>query len=409
MSREQRTQDSPNKPASLQSQEDLLERVTELRRTLHKNPEVAFEEEGTARIITEFLAQAGLEPIAKDIAGHGLLFHLQGKKKGPRILLEADLDALPLTEKTGVAYSSETDEAHHACGHDGHMAMLAGALARLAQNTDEVPGEVYALFQPAEETGQGAMQVMADPRVRDLHVDGVYGIHNLPGHALGTVVIREGTMASASVGLHFRFEGETSHAAAPHRGKSAGAALSHLTLRAPGIPAQVLPYGEPALVTLIHLETGREAFGTAAGSGSARFTLRAASDESLQAMRERLHQEADALARAHGLGLNVEEVEPFPATVNDAGSVERVLASAGRLGMQVTQPGAALPWSEDFGHFNAKWPGALICLGSGEEQPELHRPDFDFPDALLKIGVDFWVDLIANAAHSEAKDKGERS
>ncbi len=398
MTREQRTQESSDKQASLQSDKDFLESLTELRRTLHKNPEVAFEEKETARILTDFLAQWNLEPVATDIAGHGLLFHLEGKKDGPRILLEADLDALPLTEDTGKPYASQTDGTHHACGHDGHMAMLAGALAHLAQNRAEVPGEVYALFQPAEETGQGAERVMKDSRVRDLDVDGVYGIHNLPGHPLGTVVIREGTMASASVGLHFRFQGETSHAAAPHKGKSAVAALSQLALRAPGIPAEVLPYGEPALVTPIHMDAGRVAFGTAAGSGSARFTLRAASDDSLQAVRRRMQQEAESLARGHGLDLEVEEVEPFPATVNDPDAVALVLRTAKRLDLAVTKPEAALAWSEDFGHFNARWSGALVCLGSGEEQPELHRPDFDFPDRLLAIGVGFWVSLIMDSA-----------
>jgi amidohydrolase len=388
---------------------ELIEKVWKLRRRLHQHPETAFEEKETARIIVEFLAEFGVEPLAEEIAGPGVLFRLKGGKPGPRVLLEADLDALPLEEATGVDYASKHDGKHHACGHDGHMAMVAGAMAHLAEGKDEFAGELYALFQPAEETGEGAEKAMQDPRLNRLELDGVFAIHNLPGHPMGTIVIRPGPMASASVGMHFRFEGETSHAAAPHKGKSATGAVAQLSLRAAGTPSEVLPYGRAALVTPIHMEVGRVAYGTAAGSGSARFTVRAAADEDLKKVKDRLVKKAEAMAMSHDLELTVEEVEPFPSTVNDPDCVAAVEAAAARLGLEVDRPDGALPWSEDFGHFNQKWPGALICLGSGEDQPELHRPDFDFPDDLLATGIAFWVELIRYGAGKALSDSKEGS
>lgn len=381
----------------IRSPDVFLERLAGFRRDLHRHPETAFEEQETARRVKEFLAQVGLEPVAEDIAGHGLLFRLDGKKSGPRIMLESDLDALPLQEKTGKEYTSTDPERHHACGHDGHMAMLAGALLKLAIDVDEVPGTVYALFQPAEETGEGAEKVLEDPRVRDLKLDGVYAIHNLPGYPQGSVIIRAGTIASASVGIHFRFHGETSHAAAPHKGRSAVAALSQLALRAPGVPSDTLAYAQAALVTPIHLEAGQVAYGTAAGSGSARFTVRAASDDDLESVCDRLTQEAQALAQANRLEMEVEKVESFPATKNAPEAADVVIRAAHRVGLPLVKLEGPLPWSEDFGHFNRRWPGALLCFGAGEKQPELHRPDYDFPDTLLAPGVEFWVALVKHA------------
>lgn len=388
----------------MQSPDSFIKRLTAFRRELHTYPETAFEEEETARRVVDFLAEAGLEPQAQRIAGHGLLYKLEGGRPGPRIMLESDLDALPLQEKTGRSYASKDPESHHACGHDGHMAMLAGALVKLSMSLDDLPGTVYALFQPAEETGEGAGKMLEDPRVRDLEMDGVYAIHNLPGYPEGAVIIRGGAMASASVGLHFRFHGETSHAAAPHKGRSAVAALSQLALRAPALPSETLAYARAALVTPIHLDAGRVAFGTAAGSGSARFTVRAANDEDLKAVCDRLEQEARALAQADGLDLDVEQVEPFPATNNAPECAKVVERAADQVGLRRVQLDAPLAWSEDFGHFSNRWPGALLCFGSGEDQPELHRPDFDFPDALLAPGVDFWVALVQHATAQDQKE-----
>ncbi len=403
MSQKRHTQESTSRTGDwLQSQQAFLKRLTEFRRELHTYPETAFEEKETARRVVAFLQEAGLEPEAQQIAGHGLLYKLEGGQPGPRLMLESDLDALPLQEKTGRQYASKNPESHHACGHDGHMAMIAGALAKLSQNG--FPGTVYALFQPAEETGEGAGMMLEDPRVRDLEVDGVYAIHNLPGYPEGSVIIRAGAMASASVGLHFRFHGETSHAAAPHQGRSAVAALSQLALRAPALPSQTLAYAQAALVTPIHLEAGRVAFGTAAGSGSARFTVRAANNDDLEAVCKRIEQEARTLADADGLGLDVEQVEPFPATHNAPQCASAVERAADHVGLKRITLDAPLAWSEDFGHFSNRWPGALLCVGSGEKQPELHRPDFDFPDALLGPGVDFWVALVKHAGEQDPQD-----
>ncbi|MBW3582239.1 MAG: amidohydrolase [Euryarchaeota archaeon] len=374
--------------------EDLEHPVKELRHELHAHPELSDREEETAGRIIAYLSDHGLKPVADDVGGHGLLYTLEGEKgDGRKLLFRGDMDALPLHEKGDPPHASKKEGIHHACGHDGHMAMLTGALAALAARRDAWGGTIHALFQPSEETGQGGAKVLEHGKMQDLEVDLAFAFHNIPGQSLGSVALRRGTMACASTGVHVRFEGATSHASEPNLGKNPIPALAKLAMSALALPGQTVPFGHSALATLIHLDAGEIAYGTSAGSGSLRVTLRAAKEEHLDAMRDRFRDQAKAYADPGGFEFLFEEHERFPATVNHDAAVDHALRALEAKRLEVVRPKRAFPWSEDFGHITNKWPGALLGLGAGEDQPPLHTPSYDFPDALLLPGIRVWLAL----------------
>lgn len=363
-----------------------LEEVRSLRHALHRHPETAGEETETAARIQDWLADhAGLDPVASGVGGEGLLYRVEGERDGPTRLLRADLDGLPLQEASDTPYASKVDGRHHACGHDGHMAMLSAALAGLAQD-GSAAGTVYGFFQPAEETGEGMAKSLEDERLADLDVDQCFAIHNVPGFPKGHIVVRDGVAAVASTGLRFRFDGRTSHAAEPHEGRNpipVAARLVPELLASPGDRAG-------AVAAIVGIDGGGERYGTSAGDAALYATLRADQDDDLAAMVDGVQDTARRLATEAEVTVEADLVEPFPTTHNDPQAVQAVREAAGTAGLPVHAPERPFPWSEDFGHATAHWPGALLGLGLGEDHPAVHHPSYDFDDERLKDGIRFW-------------------
>ncbi|MFP5501525.1 MAG: M20 family metallopeptidase [Candidatus Sericytochromatia bacterium] len=365
----------------------LLPAIQALRHALHQHPELSGAEVDTAGRLQAFLAGHGLTPVAEGVGGHGLLYRLPGAAAGPAVLLRADTDALPIAEATGCPHGSAYLGRHHACGHDGHAAMLAGALAALSRVS--LPGPLYALFQPAEETGTGMARCLEHPALAGLEVARAYAFHNVPGAPLGQVIMREGPAAPASTGLRLTLTGRRSHASEPHLGRNPLPLLGELIPLIQALPGQ-LPFGRAGLATLVHVGAEGENYGMSPGSAQLGVTLRADHQADLEAMRQALTLAVEARASAAGLTACFELLDPFPAVFNDAASAREVETAAWGLGLATTWAERPFPWSEDFGHATARWPGALVGLGAGEATPALHSPDYDFPDALLETGIRLW-------------------
>eukprot|EP00750_Incisomonas_marina_P012447 INCI16793.1.p1 GENE.INCI16793.1~~INCI16793.1.p1 ORF type:complete len:312 (-),score=45.16 INCI16793.1:92-1027(-) len=284
-----------------------------LRRTLHAHPGVSNSEHETATRIIQFLKDyEGVSLLHQKVGdGAGLVFEVRGHAQQggalqdennssslapgsiPTVLLRSDMDALPLVEASGLPHASTVPGVHHACGHDGHSAMLAAALARLSEDRESWSGRVLGVFQPAEETGDGALQmitalpdVVGAPGINR----GAFGIHNIPGAPLGHVLVRpEGTAARASTGLAITVEGVASHASEPRNGQSPAVMLGRVVQHLGNLPAELEAAGrlppqisEPALATPVHLRVGNEGdFGILPANGQLSVTLRADSDESV--------------------------------------------------------------------------------------------------------------------------------
>ena len=363
--------------------------LVSLRRELHAHPEPSGREIGTAAFLREFLLPCNPSRVFDNLGGHGLavVFSAPTGAAGPTIALRAELDALPIQESGQRQHASRHPAVAHACGHDGHMAALCGVAAN-RRTRPLVRGSLVLLFQPAEEIGQGARAVLADSRWRDLEVDYVYAVHNLPGYAHGEVLLREGVVTVGSIGLVIRLEGRTAHAAHPEQGISPAAALSRLVPALAGLPT-ALPTATPlVMVTVVHARLGDLAFGTLPGSAEIMCSLRADDEGVLDELRRLATDLVGREAEAAGLCHELSWVEEFPVTENDAESLAVAARAASAAGLPEGVPvESPFRWSEDLGWFLREASGALVGIGSGREQPGLHSPDFIYPDSLLRPSV----------------------
>ncbi|MCB0345833.1 MAG: amidohydrolase [Bdellovibrionales bacterium] len=362
---------------------ELLEKIISLRHQLHAHPELSGVEYATALTVAQFLADASSKfAVETGIGGTGIAAVLEFSDAGPCLVLRAELDALPISEKSRLEYSSKASGIAHLCGHDGHMAMLCGAALRLV-NAPCSRGRIVFLFQPAEETGQGAAQVAADPKYKALKPDCIIGLHNIPGAELGRVLLRTGIMTMASCGLTFKFEGKTSHACEPQLGCSPALAIAELI----GVSRQISESDRGVLVTVVGAKLGEKAFGTAPGSGELYATLRSSSHDALERSIAELSETASIAAQRDGVKCEVSREDEFAETINDVRAVDIVQEATQVRGLEFETLDRPFMWSEDFGRFTQHTPGALFGFGSGLRQKNLHDPEFDFPDKLLEPGT----------------------
>ena len=272
------------------------------------------------------------------------------------------------------------------------MAILVGVAASLGA-TRPARGRAVLLFQPSEETGEGARRILDDPAFAPLRPDVALALHNLPGFPEGSIVMRRGPFAAASCGLMVELRGATAHAAEPHRGRTPAPAVATLIDSWSALPQHCTALDDPAKVTIVHARLGELAFGTSPGEATVAATIRATTDETLELLLGACERVATHVAHAHDLDLEIRRMEPFPATENDADLVRALEEVALGLEMDVVTPPSPFPWSEDFGHFRRVCPSLLFGLGAGEDAPALHHPTYDFPDAILDRGVDILTAL----------------
>jgi amidohydrolase len=366
--------------------------LIQLRQKLHSMPEIALEEKNTAQEILNFFSALQPDQTITKLGGEGLAFIFKGEKPGKRLLFRCELDALPIEDLKESEHQSQVPGKGHLCGHDGHMAIICGLGEKLAQNRPE-SGEVVLLFQPAEETGDGAKAILADPRFEEIRPDYAFALHNLPGYPLHQIVMRKGTFAAGSTGMTISLKGKTSHSAHPEAGINPAQALARLIQKLPELPKESRGF---SLLTLIHAELGSLAFGTSAGKASLSMTLRAFDQQDLNELIEKVKEQALADAKAEGLEVAFEFVEQFAVSVNDQALHPIVENSAKLLGLSLTEKPEPFRWSEDFGLFSQVCPSFLFGLGAGETCPQLHEGTYDFPDELIETGVRVFEEIAQN-------------
>lgn len=367
--------------------------LVSLRHHLHSIAEVSGKEADTADFIAEKLRGFNPDELVTGVGGHGVIARFKGEEGGPCMLIRCELDALPIAEENEMDYLSKNKRTGHKCGHDGHMAIVLGVGKRLAENRLGA-GEVILLFQPAEETGEGARQVLDDEHFTDIAPDYVFALHNVPGYPKHEVIIKDGVFAAASVGFIARLKGETAHAAHPEQGNSPALAVAQLIQSLSAMPQFYAPLQKAAKVTVVQSHIGEQAFGTSPGYGEVMATLRTYEDGLLDQLKDQAENLAEGIAQTYKLQLETEWVEPFPATVNSKKAINIVQSVADGNGIQMKKKKEPFSWSEDFGHFTDRYEGALFGLGSGKEQPALHAADYDFPDEIIETGVQMFAGII---------------
>ncbi|WP_170357638.1 amidohydrolase [Ruegeria arenilitoris] len=371
---------------------ERLAQLTALRHALHQRPEVSGEEAETAAFIAEQL-RGVTGRVLTGIGGYGVAAVFDSGQPGPTVGIRCELDALPILEMPGKPWYSQVPGKGHLCGHDGHMAMVLGVAQDLAQ-TPVTRGRVVLIFQPAEETGQGARDFRNDPQYAEMQPDFLFSLHNLPGLDLGAVELCSGPANCASRGMRVRLTGKTSHAAAPQDGLSPASAMAQL------IPALTAlgPGGELtedyALTTVTHAQLGAPTFGVAPGEAEIWGTLRTVSD----ARMAQLVDQAEALVRKvaadEGLGVEITYDDVFDACVNHPEAVQVLAHACVQAGVQPRLTTVPQRFSEDFGQFAKGSKTAMFWLGAGVDHPQLHNPDYDFPDALIPVGAGIFLAAI---------------
>lgn len=354
------------------------------RRDIHQHPEIGFEEKRTSQKVTEALSDC-MPSLSLELAQTGRLFVFG--TEGPMLLVRTELDALPLKEiNPELPYASSVKGKGHLCGHDGHLTMLVGLARKLAQKPIEGK-RIALLFQPAEETGQGGPEVVKDPIFQKHKPDAAIALHNIPGIPLGEVRIKDGAFTPASLGATLFLEGKTSHAAEPHQGINPSLAMAQIAIKASQMVQPDISKADFSLLTPVETRMGRKAFGTSAGEGFMRYTLRTLDNDGLDSLHQRFIAMAQKEATKAGLRLSHTQEEVFFANQNEAYLCKQLREAASKLNLPLKELQVPYPWCEDFGAITQEVPGMMFGLGSGENQPALHNPDFDFPDALLGYGI----------------------
>ncbi|MBX2876784.1 MAG: amidohydrolase [Saprospiraceae bacterium] len=371
--------------------------LQQMRRYIHARPELSGQEAATAAYVYQQLASLSPEVLWKGVGGTGVVATFDSQKEGPHLLFRAELDALPIQESNSFSHRSMYDGVSHKCGHDGHTTVLLG-LAKLLHQEENWKGKVSLLFQPAEETGAGALAMLQDTRIKSMQVDAAYAFHNLPGYPLGQVVVKPGAFTPAVQSILLKLQGHTAHAAEPQNGLNPALALAEILQHAKSLEH---PHPEDEsfrLLTPVYLQMGEKAYGVSAGEGEVHLTLRAWTKREMDSLVEQLLGGVKEISGKHRLRWEHTWTDTFRANFNQDDLVQQIQASAQANKFVIHDMEQPLTWGEDFGAFTEIFPAAMFGLGAGEDSPALHHEDYDFPDALIEVGVKMFWGIIGQSS-----------
>ncbi|MBP1804518.1 M20 aminoacylase family protein [Rubellimicrobium aerolatum] len=372
----------------------LADDMAAWRHAIHRRPELGFDLPETSRFVAERLREFGVDELHEGIARSGVVALIHGQRPGPAVALRADMDALPMDEQSGVPYASEIPGRMHACGHDGHTAMLLGAARYLAE-TRNFAGTAVLLFQPAEEQGGGG-QVMVREGVLDrFHVREVHALHIAPGVPVGEFATTPGPIMAAVDDFTVTLTGQGGHAAYPHDALDPVPAACALVGALQTIPSRNADPMKQLVLSVTQVHAG-SAFNVIPDRATVGGTIRSY-DKALHALaRRRLGEVAQGTAAAFGLSATVEFIEGYPPTINDAARTAFAVEVAQEVGTRVEDRMTPEMGAEDFSFLLEQRPGAFVMLGNGDT-PMCHHPAFVFDDRALPLGASYLARVIERA------------
>ncbi|WP_412767177.1 amidohydrolase [Brevibacillus agri] len=367
------------------------QKLIAIRRQLHQYPEVAYEEYETTRSIRDWLTEAGIRLVELPLET-GVVAEVGGQNGGPVIALRADIDALPIQEQTGLPYASAVVGNMHACGHDFHTAVILGAAFLLKQQEEQLPGTVRFLFQPAEEKGTGASLLIEKGALSN--VTAIFGLHNKPDLAVGTVGIKPGALMASVDGFEIEVEGLGTHAAIPHAGIDPIVAASQIVTALQSIVSRNVSPLENAVVsvTTIHGGTTWNVIPDKVALGG---TIRTFQEEVRRQIPGRLQAIIEGVAAAYGAKASVRWFKGPPSVQNDAALARLAATTAERLGLQVVAPEPS-PAGEDFAYYQKHIPGLFVFVGTSGTN-EWHHPAFTVDERAIAPAAHYFANLAADA------------
>ena len=370
-----------------------IQQLIKLRHQLHQNPELSGAEFKTSERIIDFLKICNPSELLHPIGKTGIIVVFKGERQGPKTLIRCELDALPIQEINSFEHTSKINGVSHKCGHDGHMAILCG-VATFLSDKKKLNGTIYLLFQPAEENGEGAKEILNDPLFRDIKPDFVFALHNLPGFPLGQIVVKNQTFSCAVNSMIITLSGKTSHAAEPENGVNPALAISEIITKFNEKIQSDISKRTFCLITPIYINMGKKAYGVSAGFGEIHFTIRSNSNKNMDKIEIELINLVREIAKKHQLVPEISWTQQFRANENNPNAVSMIRNAALINNFDVFEKDTPFSWGEDFGLFTEHFPGAMFGLGAGINIPALHNPDYDFPDELIPYGAKMFYEII---------------
>jgi len=371
-----------------------LDALVTFRHELHRNPETGFDVPKTSELIARRLAEEGLS-VTTGIAGHGLVATLKRGNSPRAIGLRADMDALPITEQTGLDYHSRTEGRFHGCGHDGHSAMLLGAALHLARHGN-FDGSIHFIFQPDEENGRGAQAMIDEGLFQRFPMDAIFGIHNLPGMPVGHFATQTGPLTAFEETFEIRVQGKGGHASAPENVIDPLVTGAEIVVALQSIVSRSISPKAHGVVSVTEFITDG-ARNIIPSNVIILGDTRGYTDEVSYILERRMREIIGGIAAAHGATATLTYSREFQPVVNDAAAVRTVSAAAGRVAGATMEPEyGKVGFSEDFAQFLKHCPGCFLLMGNGVGEHHgapLHNPHYDFNDAALPFGVAFWSAL----------------
>jgi hippurate hydrolase len=369
--------------------------MTQTRRQIHQHPELSFNEVQTAALVAQNLQSWGWQ-VTQGVGGHGVVGTMTCGSGTKSIALRADMDALPIQETTGKPYASRHDGVMHACGHDGHTAILLGAAQHLAK-TRQFSGTVHLVFQPAEEAGKGsgAQRMIEDGLFERFPCDAIFGLHNTPGYPAGHLGFGSGAFMCASDSARITIRGRGGHAARPHQTVDPILIAGSLVMALQSVVSRNIDPRSTAIVTIGALHAG-SASNVIPDSATMALSIRSFDAE----VRDRLETRIKALVTSHveGYGgtVTIDYERGYPVVVNSEAETEFARQVAEELvgPQKVIAPFPPVTGSEDFAYYLQKKPGCFLRLGNGEGGAMLHNPNYDFNDEVLTVGAAYWTRLV---------------
>ena len=373
------------------------------RHDIHEHPELAYEEARTAARVVALLKEFGVDEVAEGIGKTGVVGVLRNGE-GPSIGLRADMDALPILEETGLSYKSRHDGVMHACGHDGHTAMLLGAARYLAETRNFV-GTVVLVFQPAEEGFAGARAMIEDGLFERFPVDSIYGVHNMPGVPEGVIAVSPGAVMAAADSFTITVQGKGGHGAMPHQSVDPVVAASAMVTALQTLVSRNVDPNKSSVISVTKIHGG-DAFNVIPDTVEMGGTVRYFDAEVGAQVRRRMQEVVDGVAAAHGASATMNYQKGYPATSNHVAETEFARQVAGEvLGVEAAEQPLVMG-SEDFSFFLEEKPGAYAFVGNGDGEAcvAIHNPKYDFNDTILPVGASFFARLVETALPRQVSD-----
>ena len=372
---------------------ELYPKIVKWRHDFHRNPELQYELPKTAAKVADLLRSFGCDEVVEGVGKSGVVGVIHGQVDTSRrvIGLRADMDALPIDEKSDVLYKSEVPGVMHACGHDGHTAMLLGAAQYLCE-TRNFDGKAAVIFQPAEEGGAGAKAMIDDGLVTRFNIDEFYGIHNMPGIETGKFAIRPGPLMASADRFKIILTGKGGHAAMPHLAVDTTLVAAQILVNLNLIVSRSIDPLKRVVVTAGTFKTDSSALNVIANTVELEGSVRSLDEDMRDLVQERLQQVAEGTAAANQCEITIEYERGYPITDNDEEATQHAISVASSVSEVDTDTPPIMP-SEDFSYMLMEKPGAFIFLGNGDSQM-LHNPEYIFDDEAIPFGSSWYAGMV---------------